>query len=163
MDSAQKKAIEAKNFTTFTATLALDTTDGRKMLIVGGMGDSPAAIRKKDGMAELLTPDIKKYTTSDTDPGGQMGCDSMQNQKNADLRNLFMTVVIVEERDTLVMGSDGMFDNLDPEMSNLTPFQAFQELRGPGKSEGLKEPNLEETWDHFVDRLDSQKKRRNWN
>lgn len=145
MDEAQKKACTAEDLTTFTMGFTFES-GGKKIAMVAGVGDSPAAVRRADGSVELLAPDIKKYTPAAKDPGGQLG--SKENEEAPDIRNLFMTLVTLEEGDTLVIGSDGMFDNLDPEMSNITPLEAFKELQKEGRTEGLNEPMKNETWEN---------------
>jgi serine/threonine protein phosphatase PrpC/predicted nucleic acid-binding Zn-ribbon protein len=147
LDAAQDESNNnASGKTTFTMSFIFKVKGGEKMALVAGVGDSPAALRKKDGKVQLLTPGMRDYTTGPNDSGGQMGADGLKSN------NLFMTAVRLEEGDALVLGSDGMFDNFDPGKSNQTPLEAFNELEKHKLTKGLQKPDPKETWEHSAER-----------
>lgn len=95
--------------------------------VLSHIGDSKAFIIRKDSESGKLTcfePTEGSRGSGDSkDPGGMLG-DAERDQSGkpyADYRNLGVEVVLLEKGDLIMLCSDGIHDNLDPETLGLTP------------------------------------------
>ena len=70
-----------------------------------------------------LTAEARAGAKSAKDPGGRIGPRDDQTPE-PDLRNLSTQVTLCHEGDILLMVSDGVHDNFDPEMRGMSPLQA---------------------------------------
>lgn len=145
--AAHAAATQEGQSSTLTANLTFETKDGKTMAMVAGVGDSPIVVRRANGNVELLSPGMRDYTAAGNDPGGSIG----GGGNVGDSRNFFINLVEVHEGDTLFIGSDGIFDNLEPEYLGVTPKQAYEKLKSKGMADGIDEPANDADWEHWSD------------
>ncbi len=128
MGEAHYKVIEGKDDVNSAGTTTLlggvlapvDKMDRVFCFLFISVGDCKAYCRKSaTGKFIDLTLGTRNNVSDAKDPGGRVG----PQMKNGmpDLRNLRVSYCICEENDILVLTSDGLSDNFDPEFQGLLP------------------------------------------
>jgi serine/threonine protein phosphatase PrpC len=100
--------------------LAKPDKEGKWVFVFVSVGDCKAYLwSKKLGKAVDLTQGNRQNISDVRDPGGRLG---PQLSKGApDLRNLSVYSAICDDNDIILMVSDGVHDNLDPQYAGKTP------------------------------------------
>lgn len=132
------KIIEGKEDITVAGTtaiiggMALPLEKSSSLVFVFvSVGDCKAFVRRAraGGKIEDLTLGLRNDVTDPKDPGGRIG--PYIKGELPDFRNLHVGYCIVEEGDIVVLTSDGVTDNLDPEFQGISPAQLGYTAAGP--------------------------------
>jgi len=97
------------------------TTNQDFVFVCCGVGDCKAYAYLKDERRVVdFTSTSRAWSKNDaTDPGGRLG--PFKQQKHPDLRNLHCSSISLKEGDLILLVSDGVHDNLDPEHLGKSP------------------------------------------
>ena len=116
-----------------------ETTDWA--LIVGSIGDCKVFLYNPvDNIVTDITSSNRVQSINAADCGGRLG--PCNKTGVPDLRNLFVVSATVKENDYILLVSDGMHDNLDPELLGKRPSDLSNNYQKSAPWEGL---TLEET------------------
>jgi hypothetical protein len=117
-----KPVIDAKN-----GELIKDQFDGNWVFILANIGDCKAyKYSTKSKKMEEITKETRRDSPCDaSDCGGRIG---PYINNNPDLRNLSMNITHCCKGDIIIVCTDGVHDNFDPEMQGKTPREAGLEV-----------------------------------
>jgi hypothetical protein len=102
------------------AVVELDASEPERFaLMIVSVGDVKAFVWSKEGRMMDATFANRGNVSDATDPGGRVG--PRLEKCMPDLRNLKCFFVPVRPGDTVVLMSDGVHDNFDPETNGLAP------------------------------------------
>jgi len=122
--SAHNCVVEGKEWweagtTTLLGGLVLPLTPGHHVFVCLSIGDCKAY--RVNGSTVVDITNANRGSLNPRDPGGRLG--PYTEAAEPDLRNLSIFVSLCEDSDLLVLCSDGIHDNLDPEILGLQPEQ----------------------------------------
>lgn len=133
---------EGYNDSTGTTTLHAGalymlSSDGGLCYTFVSVGDCKCFLIGKHGNVTDITDGVRENQSNPTDCGGRLG--NYDGNGNPDLRNLVIKSVFVRDGDKLLICSDGVHDNFDPEFLGVTIKQALHDARKhlPGAGHGL--------------------------
>lgn len=120
--------------TPVTAAFALriNLNDGKQLAITGTIGD--ARVLHQKGTGEVHNKSTNIYYKSYEDSGGALGYEKMSKYNAPDaLIPVQMDAFLLEKGDRIILGSDGMGDNLEARRLGVSPKAAAQALQKAGR------------------------------
>lgn len=101
------------------AVLPASGPDYTHILLAIGVGDCKMVVIRGDGSGVVDVTEGNRVS-SPTDPGGRIGAYG-KNEGTADLRNLSFYHEKLSQGDVVVIMSDGVYDNMDPQLLKVEP------------------------------------------
>lgn len=128
---AEVKANNAKA-TTAAFSITFRGKEGKNLVVGGTMGDARAML-VQNSKVENLT--ISDYAATYTNSGGSFGAEDslIVGEISRGNRPLQLFAREIDEGDTLILGSDGMGDNLEAKTMGVSPGEVYNLLREAGK------------------------------
>ncbi len=120
-----KQAVVEAGTTTMNICFAFRNPEGKKYLLLVGVGDCKSFIVTKETSKGYQAQEIvnsKRLSSDARDPGGRLGPYVGKNHQDPDLRNLSVLCMALPAEDLMILNmTDGVHDNFNPQQLGKDP------------------------------------------